>query len=84
MVNLTFDLTYRQLVPVATIFYDAPSPPQGMFDDFLAIPTVQKNVSSTTYNDLVASLNFVNPPSNVPTRLAEHLLHSNSKAMLTR
>ena len=74
MVYLTFDLTYRQLVPVATIFYDAPSPPQGMFDDFLAISTVQKNVSTTTYKDLVASLNFVNPPSNVPTRLVtEHL-----------
>ncbi|KAM6499465.1 hypothetical protein JOM56_004973 [Amanita muscaria] len=33
-------------VPFATVFlyYDAPSPPQGLFDDFLKIPSHQSNV----------------------------------------
>ena len=68
---LTPDLTRQQpgITPIALLFYDAPVPPQGLFDDFLAMPNTQRNISSRSFNDLVWSMNFVNPPSNVPVRL---------------
>lgn len=34
----------------------------------MAIPTAQKDLSSRSLSDLVLSLNFINPPSDVPTR----------------
>jgi hypothetical protein len=68
-IYLTFELLLWQLVAIAGLFYDAPTPPQGIFDDFLAIPAIQSNISSRSLYDLVASLAFGNPPSNVPTRL---------------
>ncbi|KAH8989201.1 FAD dependent oxidoreductase [Lactarius hatsudake] len=39
------------------LFYDARIPPQRLFDDFLAIPTTLKNVSTRSFTDLVLSLN---------------------------
>ncbi|KAI9449094.1 FAD dependent oxidoreductase [Lactarius psammicola] len=50
-----------QLVVGSFLFYDAPVPPQGFFDDFLAIPTTLKNVSTTSFSDLVLSFNQLNP-----------------------
>ena len=35
------------------MFYDAPTPPDGIFDDFLAIPYFTKNVKTRTFSDLV-------------------------------
>jgi hypothetical protein len=66
-IYLTLRLKYWQLVAIAILLYDAPTPPPGIFDDFLAIPTIQKNVSSRSFYDLVSSLAFGNPT--VPTRL---------------
>jgi hypothetical protein len=64
---LILKLKCLQLVAIAILLYDAPTPPQGIFDDFLAIPTIQQNVSSRSFYDLVSSLAFGNPT--VPTRL---------------
>jgi len=50
-----------QLVSGSFLFYDAPVPPQGLFDDFLAIPSTLKNVSTQSYSDLILSLNALNP-----------------------
>ena len=38
------------------IFYDAPTPPPGIFDTFLAIPYIQKDVSTRSYLSLVQSV----------------------------
>ncbi|KAI9430139.1 FAD-binding domain-containing protein [Lactarius psammicola] len=38
-----------QMISGSVLFYDAPVPPQGLFDDFLAIPTTLKNPSSQYY-----------------------------------
>ncbi len=35
------------------LFYDYPTPPAGIFDDFLAIPHLSKDVSTRTFSDLV-------------------------------
>jgi hypothetical protein len=68
---LTPGLTCQQpgITPIALLFYDAPVPPQGIFEDFLAMPTTQRNVSSRSFNDFVWSLNFFNPPINISVRL---------------
>jgi hypothetical protein len=70
---------------IATIYYDAPTPPQGLFDDFLAIPAVQKNVTSRSFYDLVFAQSLFNPPSNVSTRfVTDHVFKSDSNVWLTR
>ena len=66
---LTPKLTRWQLELIAWLLYDAPAPPQGIFDDFLAIPALQKNISSTSFYDFVSSLDFINPPSGASIRL---------------
>jgi len=82
---LTAELTRQQrgITPIALLFYDAPIPPQGIFDDFLAIPTTHQNVSSRSFNDLVWSQNFFNPPSNVSVRLVSDPFDSNRNEKLT-
>ncbi|KAJ7833877.1 FAD-binding domain-containing protein [Mycena olivaceomarginata] len=37
------------------IFYDGPTPPPGIFDDFLAIPHLTKDVSTRSFTSLVNS-----------------------------
>jgi hypothetical protein len=75
---LTLELTLQQLASIAWLFYDAPMPPQGIFDDFLAMPSVQKNVSSRSFYDLVMSMNAANPASNVSIRLVIPVFDSDS------
>ena len=38
-------------------FYNAPTPPSGVFDDFLATAQVSNNVGTNTFSELVVSLN---------------------------
>ncbi|KAG1803352.1 uncharacterized protein BJ212DRAFT_1438885 [Suillus subaureus] len=49
---------YISGVPIMAniLFYDAPTPPEGMFDEFLAIPAIVAAVSTRSYVDLVQSL----------------------------
>ena len=35
------------------LFYDYPTPPAGIFDDFLAIPYFTKDVKTRTFLDLI-------------------------------
>lgn len=37
------------------MFYDDPTPPDGIFDDFLAIPYFSKDVSTRSFVSLVQS-----------------------------
>ncbi|KAH8979805.1 FAD-binding domain-containing protein [Lactarius akahatsu] len=50
-----------QLLVGSFLFYDAPVPPQGLFDDFLTIPTTSKNISTTSFADLILLFNQLNP-----------------------
>jgi len=36
-----------------SLFYDGPSPPPGIFDDLLAIPSLAKDVSTRSFLSLV-------------------------------
>jgi len=44
-----------QPLAVLLLFYDAPTPPSGIFDAFLAIPYLTKDVSTRSYLSLVQS-----------------------------
>ncbi len=83
---LTLELISWQpeIMTVAILFYDASIPPRGIFDDLLAIPSIQKNISSRSFYDLVFSQNFFNPPSNVSTRLVTDVFDSNTHVKLKR
>ncbi|KAI0260039.1 FAD-binding domain-containing protein [Gloeopeniophorella convolvens] len=50
------------VVPSFILFYDGPTPPPGIFDDFLAIPTNASDVSTRSFTDLISSLSYVNAP----------------------
>ncbi|KAI0260047.1 hypothetical protein BC834DRAFT_973749 [Gloeopeniophorella convolvens] len=46
------------------LFYDGPTLPAGVFDEFLSIPTTQSTVSTRSFLDFFSSLVFANvPPS---------------------
>jgi hypothetical protein len=57
----------QQILTVITPFYDAPARPVGVFDDFLAIPTVQGNVSVMPYSVFILSTSSLVPT--ISTRL---------------
>ena len=46
-------LSRAQLLISIMMFYDAPSHPSGIFDQFLAIPSASYDVSVRSYLDLV-------------------------------
>ena len=37
------------------LFYDAPSPPDGLFDELLAIPNIDSDISTRSFLSLVRS-----------------------------
>ncbi|KAG0707247.1 hypothetical protein DFH29DRAFT_980030 [Suillus ampliporus] len=49
--------TYNTIFGVAgvsqAVFYDGPSPPEGIFDEFLAIPSLLKDISTRSFLSLV-------------------------------
>ncbi|CCM00866.1 uncharacterized protein FIBRA_02912 [Fibroporia radiculosa] len=49
----TIDYTGGQILASVIMFYDAPTPPSGIFDDFLTIPNVEEDVSTRSYLSLV-------------------------------
>ncbi|KAI9441214.1 FAD-binding domain-containing protein [Lactarius indigo] len=57
--SIIISLVYAsgQLVVLLNTFYDAPTPPPGLFDEFLAIPAIQNTVSSRSFSDYLVSLN---------------------------
>ena len=55
--ELTPPSHWQQVTPSIALFYDAPTRPVGVFDDFLAIQPVQGNVSTLSYFDYVVSAN---------------------------
>ncbi|KAH9054942.1 FAD-binding domain-containing protein [Lactarius vividus] len=56
-------------IPAALVFYNAPTPAPGIFDDFLAIPTNQSDVKTSSFLDMFNNLSFTNPPRTVRERV---------------
>ena len=40
---------------VLLMFYDGPQPPTGIFDDFLAVPDIQVNITSGSFFEFYSS-----------------------------
>ncbi|KAI0058485.1 FAD-binding domain-containing protein [Artomyces pyxidatus] len=51
------------LVLAFLMFYDGPSPPAGIFDDLLAIPSLSNDVHTRSYLSLVSSLGGTTAPA---------------------
>ncbi|KAG7445406.1 FAD-binding domain-containing protein [Guyanagaster necrorhizus] len=47
-----------QLSLSGMMFYDGPTPPGGIFDDFLALPSLSKDIKSRSFYDFIMSLEF--------------------------
>ncbi|KAH9017328.1 FAD-binding domain-containing protein [Lactarius deliciosus] len=59
--NVPVNYTPAGAISAAIVFYNAPTPAPGIFDDFLAIPTNQSDVKTRSFVDMFNSLSFVNP-----------------------
>jgi len=46
------------LVVVHHMFYDAPTPPPGIFDEFLAIPNLKADIGSRGMASLISAGNY--------------------------
>lgn len=46
---------------IVFFFYDGPTPPEGVFDDFNAIPTLTDGAKTQSYYDLVQTFLFQPP-----------------------
>ncbi|KAI9449848.1 FAD-binding domain-containing protein [Lactarius psammicola] len=67
--NVPVVYTPAGAVSAAVLFYNAPTPAPGIFDDFLAIPTNQSDVKTRSFADMFNSLAFINPPNTVRGRV---------------
>jgi hypothetical protein len=43
------------------MFYDGPQPPTGIFDDFLALPDIQANITSGSFFEFFSSIPSLAP-----------------------
>ena len=46
---------------VLLMFYDGPQPPAGIFDDFLAVPDIQINITSGSFFEFYNSIPSLAP-----------------------
>ncbi|KAI9449854.1 FAD-binding domain-containing protein [Lactarius psammicola] len=60
--NVAMIYTPGGVTSIAIMFYNAPTPTPGIFDDFLAIPTNQSDVKTRSLGDMVDSLGPLYPP----------------------
>jgi len=61
--------TSGQITVGCFLFYDAPTLPGGIFDDFLAIQHAQGNISTMSYSDYILSVNSLGADNLNNTRL---------------
>ncbi|KAH9054946.1 FAD dependent oxidoreductase [Lactarius vividus] len=66
--NVPVIYTPAGAISAAVVFYNAPTPAPGIFDDFLAIPTNRSDVKTRSFADMFNSLAFINPPNTVRYR----------------
>ncbi|KAI0061219.1 FAD-binding domain-containing protein [Artomyces pyxidatus] len=60
---VTYEGAGTSLALAAFLFYDAPSPPQGLFDNFLAIPSIASTVKRSTFLEFVMTFAAAAGPS---------------------
>ncbi|KAH9920717.1 FAD-binding domain-containing protein [Fomitopsis serialis] len=55
LTTFNYDASLGLSITEMTIYYNAPTPPEGMFDDFMALPSLTKNISTRSYLSLILS-----------------------------
>ncbi|KIJ22107.1 hypothetical protein PAXINDRAFT_165385 [Paxillus involutus ATCC 200175] len=53
MITYDYFASRKSLAPSALIFYNAPTPPPGVFDEFLAIPALVTNITTLSFSALI-------------------------------
>ncbi|KAF9225427.1 FAD-binding domain-containing protein [Gyrodon lividus] len=53
MITYDYFASRKSLAPSALVFYNAPTPPPGVFDEFLAIPALVTNVTTLSFSALI-------------------------------
>ncbi|PBK85371.1 FAD dependent oxidoreductase [Armillaria gallica] len=52
---IVYGYTSGQVILSTQMFYDGPDPPDGIFDDFLAIPAFAQDVTTRSFSELINS-----------------------------
>ena len=60
------------------LFYDGPAPPPGVFDDWLAIPSLSSNLATRDFASLIQSLEMITPIDPGVTAVCRSLGHPGS------
>ncbi|KZT68325.1 FAD-binding domain-containing protein [Daedalea quercina L-15889] len=55
LTTFNYDAALGMSITEMTLYYNAPTPPDGMFDDFIALPSLTQNVSTRSYLSLILS-----------------------------
>ncbi|KAK0229792.1 FAD dependent oxidoreductase [Armillaria nabsnona] len=55
---MTYAYASGQVSLATQMFYDGPTPPDGIFDDFLAIPALAQDFTTRSFFDLIGSTTF--------------------------
>ena len=53
------------LTALVNLFYNAPEPPAGIFDDFLAVPHVSSTIGTRSLLTMVTEIQFPHAPRSV-------------------
>ncbi|KAI0057266.1 FAD-binding domain-containing protein [Artomyces pyxidatus] len=60
--SFTYIASYQTTLLTATVFYDGPSPPSGIFDELLSIPALSSSTATMPFATFIASLGATNAP----------------------
>ncbi|KAI0727409.1 FAD dependent oxidoreductase [Fomitopsis betulina] len=55
LTTFNYDASLGMSITEMTLYYNAPTPPQGMFDDFLTLTSLTRNISTRSYLSLILS-----------------------------
>jgi len=65
--NIIFEYAEGEMYAIVILFYDAPEPPAGLFDEFLALPNGKVSVASMSFATLLSA----GQPRNTPRRIQD-------------
>ncbi|KAH9830759.1 FAD dependent oxidoreductase [Rhodofomes roseus] len=53
LTTFNYDASIGMNITEMTLYYNAPTPPEGMFDDFLGLTSISQNISTRSYLSLI-------------------------------
>jgi hypothetical protein len=82
--HLTYEQTNQKsnVIAIARLYYNATTPPAGLFDDFLNIQSTDKNIGSRSYLDLVTTMGTLKPIASIDRLVTDLVSKSNDNSEL--